>query len=276
LLVVLNEFELKESISNKEKFKSLITNVVNVINEKNEKMRKEKDYTNYMLLTNNTISFSVDSEDRRLTATEANNAICNDRVYFDKLYKDIYGKDKHGEYVGKSFIAPFFQFLLNRKVEDKDWINTRVRTEYYNTLKEHSLPPLVRFFEYLNNKYFYYGATYDGYSPTVIDKCSVFKSSKFYDFFKKFRSDWNYKSADWNNTLFGTHLKHYIWDGENELDAEKPYKFIVKKKSSVVCYVLDNMKMIEYLEQQGIIEKGGECLITSHLDSNSDSDSDSD
>ena len=38
-MVVLNEFEIRESITNKEKFKALITNVVNIINEKNEKMR---------------------------------------------------------------------------------------------------------------------------------------------------------------------------------------------------------------------------------------------
>lgn len=271
LLVVLNEFELKESISNKEKFKSLITNVVNVINEKNEKMRKEKDYTNYILLTNNTISFSVDAEDRRLTATEANNAICNDRVYFDKLYANIYGRDKHGEYVGKTFIAPFFQYLLNRNVEHKDWIHSRVRTEYYNTLKEHSIPPLVRFFEYLNNQYFHYGAGYNGRCSTITDNHSIFSASDFYDLFKRFRSDWNYKSADWNNNLFGTHLKQYVWDGESEFDAEKPYKFIVKKKNSVIVYVLDNVKMIDYLEQQGIIEKSGVCLI-SNLDNDSDSD----
>lgn len=275
LLVVLNEFELKESISNKEKFKSLITNVVNVINEKNEKMRKEKDYTNYMLLTNNTISFSVDAEDRRLTATEANNAICNDRVYFDKLYANIYGRDKHGEYVGKPFIAPFFQYLLNRNVEHKDWINTRVRTEYYNTLKEHSIPPLVRFFEYLNTHYFHRGPSYDGRANSVIDNKSVFSGIEFYNYFKRFRNDYNYKSADWNNTLFGTYLKTYVWDGENANDNEIAYKFIVKKKTGVVCYILDNIKMINYLEQQGIISKSGVCYITSHLE-NGDSDSDSD
>jgi hypothetical protein len=276
LLVVLNEFEIKESISNKEKFKSLITNVVNVINEKNEKMRKEKDYTNYVLLTNNTISFSVESGDRRLTATEANNAICNNKEYFDEKYEYIYGKDKYGEYVGKSFIAPFFQFLLNRNVEKKDWINTRVKTKYYNTLQEYSIPPLVRFFEYLNNQYFHYGAGYNGRCSTITDtKHSVFSAGEFYDCFKRFRSDWNYKSADWNNTLFGTHLRTYIWDGDNALDGEIPYKFIIKKRSKVICYVLDSIKMIEFLEKEGIISNNnGECLITSHLEDGNDSDSD--
>ena len=276
LLVVLNEFELKESISNKEKFKSLITNVVNVINEKNEKMRKEKDHTNYILLTNNTISFSVESGDRRLTATEANNAICNNKEYFDEKYEYIYGKDKYGEYVGKSFIAPFFQFLLNRNVEKKDWVNTRVRTEYYTTLQEYSIPPLVRFFEYLNNQYFRYGALYDGYCSTIVDiNKSVFSASELFNFYKRFRSDWNYKSADWNNTLFGTHLKTYVWDGVNALDAEIPYKFIVKKRTKVICYVLDSIKMIEFLEKEGIISNDcGVCLIKS--DSNDETDCDSD
>jgi hypothetical protein len=66
-----------------------------------------------------------------------------------------------------------------------------------------------------------------------------------------------------------------LWDGDNELDAEKPYKFIVKKKSSVICYVLDSIKMIEFLEKEGVITNNtGECLITSHLENGNDSDSD--
>ena len=73
--------------------------------------------------------------------------------------------------------------------------------------------------------------------------------------FKNFRNEWNYKSADWNNTLFGTHLKQYIWDGENALEEKIPYKFIVKNKNSLVTYKLDNIKMINYLESESIINK---------------------
>lgn len=259
LLVVLNEFELKESIANKEKFKSLITNVVNVINEKHEKQRKERDYTNYALLTNNTISFSVETGDRRITATEANNAICNDKEYFDELYGEIYGRDKNGEYVGKSYIAPFFHFLLQRKVENKDWIGSRVKTDYYKTLQEYSISPLVRFFEYLNNMYFNHGEYFNGKADEVYDGKSVFTATKFYNMFKEFRAEWNYKSADWNSVLFGTNLKAYCI--ETEKDANDATKFITKKKSGVNHYILDTKKMIKFLETQDIINTSGECLI---------------
>lgn len=272
LLVVLNEFELKESISNKEKFKALITNVVNVINEKHEKQRKEKDYTNYALLTNNTISFSIESGDRRITATEANNTIANNKEYFDRLYKYIYGKDKNGEYNGKSFIAPFFQFLLNRNVESKDWIGTRPTTEYYKTLQEYSISPLVRFFEYLNNKYVVGGMNYGGKVDAVYNNKSVFSASKFYQLFKEFRVEWNYKSADWNSVLFGTNLKQYCVNNENE--ANDLSRFIEKKKSSVNQYVLDNEKMIKYLEAEGIIDTKGVCLIKIDKDQDLDEDED--
>jgi hypothetical protein len=259
LLVVLNEFELKESISNKEKFKALITNVVNVINEKHEKQRKEKDYTNYALLTNNTISFSVETGDRRITATESNSAIANNKEYFDRMYKYIYGKDKNGEYVGKSFIAPFFHFLLQRKVENKDWIGTRPQTEYYKTLQEYSISPLVRFFEYLNNLYVKHGNNYNGKADNVYEEKSVFSATNFYQLFKEFRTEWNYKSADWNSVLFGTNLKQYCVN--NKQEANDPVRFLEKKKSSVNIYILDNKKMIKYLESQGIIDTNGVCLL---------------
>jgi hypothetical protein len=260
LLVVLNEFELKESIANKEKFKSLITNVVNVINEKHEKQRKERDYTNYCLLTNNVISFSIENGDRRITATEGDNSYCNDKVFFDNMYKNVYGRDKNAEYVGKEYIAPFFHFLLQRKVENKDWINTRVKTEYYKTLQDYSISPLVRFFEYLNNKFYKYGKTYNNKIDSITeDGKSVFTSTHFYNMFKDFRTEWGYKSADWSATLFGTNLRQYCM--ENEIDSKEKFKFITKKKSGVNVYILDNEKMIKYLESEGIIETTGVCLI---------------
>lgn len=268
LLVVLNEFELKESISNKEKFKSLITNVVNVINEKHEKQRKERDYTNYALLTNNVISFSVESGDRRITATEGNNAVCNDKIYFDKMYKNIYGRDKNGDYVGKDFIAPFFHFLLQRKVDTKDWIGSRVKTEYYKTLQDYSISPLVRFFEFLNNKYYKHGALYNKKADSVDGNKSIFTSTHFYNMFKDFRTEWGYKSADWSATLFGTNLRQYCM--ENELDSQEKFKFITKKKSGVNVYVLDNEKMIDFLESEGIITKSGICLIKTNIQKEDD------
>lgn len=269
LLVVLNEFELKESIANKEKFKSLITNVVNVINEKHEKQRKEKDYTNYCLLTNNVISFSIENGDRRITATEGDNSYCNSKPFFDNMYKLIYGRDKNGEYVGKEYIAPFFHFLLQRKVENKDWINTRVRTDYYKTLQDYSISPLVRFFEFLNNKHYKHGAEYNGKSDGITeDGKTIFTSTHFYNMFKDFRTEWGYKSADWSSTLFGTNLRQYCMEDEN--DSQEKFKFITKKKSGVNVYVLDNMKMIKYLESEGIIETTGVCLIKNIFKPNED------
>lgn len=259
LLVVLNEFELKDSIGNYEKFKALITNVVNVINEKHEKQRKEKDYTNYTLLTNNIISFKIEAGQRRLTATEANNSIANNKEYFDEKYKYIYGRDKHGEYVGKDFIAPFFDFLMRRNVANKDWINTRVQTEYYKTLQDYSVSPLIRFFEYLYTIYHNHGKGYEGQTDVIQDDKSVFSASKFYTLFKRFRHDCNYKTADWNAVMFGTNLRHHTTD--DEIDAIEPFKFITKHKQGINYYALDNEKMKRFLIGEGIIQETGKCLI---------------
>jgi hypothetical protein len=271
-LVVLNEFELKDSIGNYEKFKALITNVVNVINEKHEKQRKEKDYTNYALLTNNIISFKIEQGQRRLTATEANNSIANSKEYFDKLYGNIYGRDKNGEYLGKDFIAPFFDFLLRRNVATKDWINTRIKTEYYKTLQDYSVSPLIRFFEYLYTIYFKHGKAYDGQADTLLNEKTVFSASKFYGLFKKFRHDCNYKTADWNSVMFGTNLRQHTT--EDEIEAIEPFKFITKHKQGINYYAVDNEKMKNFLISEGIIQETGKCLI--HFNKEEDDTTDED
>ena len=161
--------------------------------------------------------------------------------------------------MGKDYIAPFFHFLLQRKVDSKDWINTRVKTEYYKTLQDYSVSPLVRFFEFLNNKYYKHGAGYNGKSDGVDGDKTIFTSTHFYNMFKDFRTEWGYKSADWSATLFGTNLRQYCM--ENEQEGQEKFKFIVKKKSGVNVYVLDNKKMIAFLVSEGIIEETGVCLI---------------
>jgi hypothetical protein len=52
---------------------------------------------------------------------------------------------------------------------------------------------------------------------------------------------------------------------ENELDSQEKFKFICKKKSGVNVYVLDNKKMIDFLESEGIISKTGVCLIKTNI-----------
>ena len=145
-------------------------------------------------------------------------------------------------------------------------------SENYTTLQTYSIPPLIRFFEYLNNEHFLHGPRYNGFSNDVIEtNKTVFSASSFYKFFKQFRSDWGYKSADWSNTLFGTHLQQFILDENSETETVIPYKFIAKRKSSVVCYVLDNVKMIKYLQKEGII--GDDKSFSNNDDTDSDHDS---
>jgi hypothetical protein len=48
---------------------------------------------------------------------------------------------------------------------------------------------------------------------------------------------------------------------EDEMESQEKFKFIVKKKSGVNVYILDNKKMIDFLESEGIISKTGVCLI---------------
>ena len=58
------------------------------------------------------------------------------------------------------------------------------------------------------------------------------------------------------------------------LDTVISYKLIAKKKSSVVCYVVDNVKMIRCLQKEVIVGNDeGSCLIK-YFSNKDDTDSD--
>jgi len=250
LLVIINEFEIKDSIANKEKLKSMITNTMNVINEKFEKQRKEKNHVSFGFLTNNDNSFYLEMSDRRNAGTEGDNTICNDPNYFRPLFQNVYGLDENDEYANRNLIGKFFKFLLERDVSCIDWVNTRPQTEYYRTLKENSLPIIIRFFEYLNTIYQENGANYLGLCQSYNDDETIFTSKNLFDLFKKFKDDWNYK-CDYNTTSFGLRLKEFSCNDYNNNNSKL---FIKKIKRSNNYYHLNNNLMVKYLEQEGLID----------------------
>jgi len=253
LLVIINEFEIKDSISNKEKLKTMITNKMNVINEKFEKQRKEKNYVSFAFLTNNDNSFYLEMSDRRNAGTEGDNSICNDINYFRPLFDNVYGLDENDEYVNKDLIGRFFNFLMQRDVSNKDWVNTRPQTEYYKTLKEASLPIIIRFFEYMNSIYQTDGASYLNNTISHDEHESILYGKKLFDLFKKFKEDCNFK-ADYTSTAFGLKLKEFCVSDGAEYNNNEPKKFMKKIKTNYVVYHVNNKLLIKYLNDEGLIK----------------------
>jgi len=278
LLVVLNEFELKESINHQEKFKALITNIYNVINEKFEKQRKVRDFCSYYLLTNNEISVKIDQDCRRFTATEADNSICNDKELFDELYSEIYGIDETGKSNGEAYIAPFFDFLMKRNVLNKDWVKTRPETEYYKTLKEYNIDIIDRFWEFCFNKRSKYGVDWGHKADKFNEEenTTYFYASNFYKKFKDFSQSAGF-SGCMTSTMFGTKLQKFCLATTEDINISESnekdlkHKFLIKSKCGSQVYKIDNNRLKEYLIYKGIITEGV-CLIK--FDSDSDDDDD--
>lgn len=258
LLVIINEFEIKDSIANKERLKTMITNKMNVINEKFEKQRKEKNHVSFAFLTNNENSFYLEMSDRRNAATEGDNSICNDVDYFKPLFQNVYGLDENDEYVNRDLIGKFFKFLLERNVDNIDWVGSRPETEYYKTLKENSLPIIIRFFEFVNSKYQEISPCNNyGNCSSYTDNETIFSSKRLFDFFKLFKEECNYK-CDYNTTTFGLKLKEFCVSDGLEFDDNNPKFFIKKYKSGTNQYKINNVLMMKYLESIGLIDTSKE------------------
>lgn len=253
LLIIINEFEIKDSLANKERLKTMITNHMNIINEKFEKQRKERNYCSFGFLTNNEYSFYIEMSDRRNTATEGDNSICNDTNYFNPLFEHVYGLDKNNEYINRDLIGKFFKFLIERNVENKDWVNTRPQTEYYRTLQESSYPVVIRFFEYMNSIYQDVGNTYKMDCDISANGDTIFTSKKIFELFKKFKEEWNYKS-ELNNISFGIKLKEFTLKEGEDYNIENPKQFIKKYKHKVIQYYFNNELMVKYLEKLKLID----------------------
>jgi hypothetical protein len=226
LLVVLNEFELKDSIKYQEKFKALITNEKNQINEKHMKAQVQKDYIRYVLLTNNDGSVKITQTDRRFTGIECDGSICNKKEVFEPLFKEIYGVNEKGKYPTK-YIRAFFDYLLKIDCLNTDWVNERPKTEFIETLKEYNTPVSILFLLYLHDK----GNIKQEYN-LVGGKTLTISAKEFYGMFEKFRTAYGIKN-EWGFTKFGLEVKQY--------------EFIKKNKSNTIKYIIDFEDLYQHL-----------------------------
>lgn len=110
MLVVIDEASnIEGGIANYHKtfdqMKNLITNHTIVLEKKGVDAVKMKDFTSYIITTNNRVSVKVEEGDRRYSMFHLPDTVKDNTEYFDKLNNCI-EKSKHS----------FYQFLLTRKI----------------------------------------------------------------------------------------------------------------------------------------------------------------
>ena len=218
ILVIVNETSGKDTTELMSSIKNAITRNVNTIEIKGLSVYDNTNNIGYICLTNNKNSMRIDAEDRRFCAIECNNSIANNHDYFTAL---------HVEMEDPNITRAFYDYFMCINVSTYDFTANRPITEFHTSMKETSVPIIVRFLENEANN-------------NLINNIKIRKYTRLYEHFTTFLSHSQIK-YDINETKFGRDLKEFA--------------SITKKRTSKgIVYCVDFTTLQQYLIEKYKIE----------------------
>jgi Family of unknown function (DUF5906) len=218
ILVIVNETSGRDTTEMMSSIKNAITRNVNSIEIKGLSAYDNTNNIGYICLTNNKNSMRIDAEDRRFCAIECNNSIANNHEYFTAL---------HVEMEDPNITRAFYDYFMSINVSNYDFTANRPITEFHNSMKEISVPILVRFLENETNH-------------SLINNIKIRKYSRLYEHFTTFLSQSQIK-YDISEAKFGRDLKEF--------------SSITKKRTNKgIIYCVDFTTLQQYLIEKYKIE----------------------
>ena len=141
IIVNLNEAEGKKTFDFEGMMKSMITEDTMTINPKNVRPSIVKNVARTIITTNKATPVSIDvrSKDRRYVAYQTTDAYLNKSA---KFWSQLYGHFRKPE-----FMSALYQWFMEFKVENYNWIKNRPLTEAYKEMCNLYSPVEALFFE---------------------------------------------------------------------------------------------------------------------------------
>jgi hypothetical protein len=210
LLVCINETSGSDTFTRMNCIKNAITREINVIEMKGIEGYENKNCILYIFFTNNEVVMKIDGNERRFICIECDSSIATDKDYFDALYK---------EFENDIYAKLFYDYLMNVDLSSFDFIKDRPETNFYKTLKQHSMPIFLKFIE---EQYIKYG-----------NKLKIKLYDDLYNKFNYYLQNGNIK-YETNKIKLGMEIKKY--------------DFIERiKKEDKVVYNIDFIKYKNYM-----------------------------
>ena len=223
LFIIMDETSGKDSFTNSDKIKNIITC------EQIPWERKGIDGINinncgrYLFFSNNDTPVKIEASDRRYVVFKCSNARQNDSPYFKEMSK-MFSDD--------AVIKTVYNYLLNVDISNWDSIHDRPITQAYKDIQCANIPPMAKWLEdryYLNNAYIQMGS-----DKSEVDDHQNVKSNDLFQEYKIWLVENGFKNMEYNVTKFGRELKKF--DG-----IEK------KRKPHGMLYVFDFECLKKYL-----------------------------
>ena len=132
----IDETEKKDSANFYEKFKNLITTPDRTLKEKFVKEITVKDYTRYIMTTNNQDCIKFSDTNRRFVAIECSQKKKSQQEFFNLV----------NAFNNQSAQKLFYDMLMDRNIEECIWSDIP-KTKYYYRALDNSRDPLLDFLE---------------------------------------------------------------------------------------------------------------------------------
>ncbi len=199
IIVVVNETNGKDTKEIESSIKNALTRKINSIQYKGKTQFDNTNNIGYVFFSNQENPIKIDINDRRFQAIQCNNQIANNREYFKALRNEIEGDEKD------DIARAFYDHLMSIECDDYDFTGERVKTEFYNDMKEHNIPVLIKFLEseIISSVY------KDKISKQIkLKEKGVYRASSLFELFNEYvkRNNYNYQTT---STKFGLEIKKF-------------------------------------------------------------------
>jgi hypothetical protein len=239
---ILDETCGKDSFSNNEIIKNIITSDQLKVEFKGKDSYYVNNFCRFIFLTNNDTPMKIELSDRRFMVFECSSEVKNIPNYFEDLFNSLDNMDK---------IKGFYNFLLNRDISKLHLEKDRVLTDTYLDIQSVNIPIIIRFVKYYTLQYIIPDSLieinideFEFSNPIkdILKNKECITSTNLYNLFIKWNKDFNY-NISYNITQFGRELNKYI---DKKIG-------IMKDKKGIIFYNFDFKLLLQYFKENPLI-----------------------
>lgn len=136
LLVIMDETSGKDSFSNSDKIKNIITAESVAWERKGVDGVNINNCGRYIFFSNNTTPVKIEHSDRRYVVYKCANDVQNNSIYF---------KDLVNHFKDEKIVRAFYDFLMERDISSWDSINDRPITKAYKDVQSANIPAMANY-----------------------------------------------------------------------------------------------------------------------------------
>ena len=227
LFVIMDETSGKDSFTNSDKIKNIITAEQIAWERKGIDGININNCGRYLFFSNNDTPVKIESSDRRYVVYKCSTERQNDRDYF-KAMNNLFKND--------NAIKIFYNYLMSIDIEEWDSINDRPITQAYKDIQSVNIPSMAK---WLEERYYNYNH-YRSMGINDAEDYSHVKSSELFNDYKDWLSENGFKSMEYNSTKFGREINKY--------------NVFKKRKNTGIYYVFDYNEIKEILIRKKYME----------------------